>query len=128
MEKIIIILVILAILYFINTYLKTTEGFEGATQSLGGVDDANSINTLAQIARKLMDGGVTVPGNIAVQGDFSSFGPSKKNRVSFHTPADGRRALYIAPERMDGADWEWGNGLALDFKEKVFNTKSSNRL
>ena len=125
MEKIIIILVILAILYFINTYLKTTEGFEGATQSLGGVDDANSINTLAQIARKLMDGGVTVPGNIAVQGDFSSFGPSKKNRVSFHTPADGRRALYIAPERMDGADWEWGNGLALDFKEKVFNTNSN---
>jgi hypothetical protein len=30
---------------------KSVEPFEGAQQSLGGVDDTNAINTLAQIAK-----------------------------------------------------------------------------
>ena len=143
MEKYLIILVILATIYYIQSKLLI-EGFEAApAQSLGGVDDTNAINTLAQISKQLMAGGVTVPGNMTVQGNvtvtnninlvndmhtggvLSSIGPDKKNKVCLHTPPDGRRALYIAPQKLDGSDWEWGNGLALDFKEKVFNTNSN---
>ena len=73
MEKYIIILVILATIYFIQNNLKTTEGFEAtATQSVYGVDDLNAINTLAQISRQLMDKGLTVPGNMTVVGRINS--------------------------------------------------------
>ena len=69
MEKYIIILVILATIYFIQNNLKTTEGFETTTsQSVFGVDDLNAVNTLAQISRQLMSGGLTVPGNMIVNG------------------------------------------------------------
>jgi hypothetical protein len=213
MEKYIIIFIILATIYYIQNKLLI-EGFEAApAQSLGGVDDTNAINTLAQIAKQLMAGGITVPGamtvigaltvnggiitpkgtgyrvtsasgqsygiwggggsgfasdngleihtykpdggwagnalniigtntnvngNLGVGGNInlsndihtigslSSIGPDKKNKVCLHTPPDGRRALYIAPQKLDGTDWEWGNGLALDFKEKNFNTNSNN--
>jgi len=69
MEKYIVILVILATIYFIQNNLKTTEGFETtATQSVFGVDDLNAVNTLAQISRQLMTNGLTVPGNMTVSG------------------------------------------------------------
>jgi len=72
MEKYIIIFVILATIYYIQTQLNKTEGFESVpAQSVGGVDDTNAINTLAQIAKNLMAGGVTVPGNMIVQGDMA---------------------------------------------------------
>jgi len=48
------------------------EGFEGTQQSLGGVDDTNAINTLAQIAKNLMTGGVTVPGAMNVTGGVTT--------------------------------------------------------
>ena len=47
---------------------NTNEPFSNAEQSIGGVDDQNSINTLAQLARKLMDGGATIPGNLNFKG------------------------------------------------------------
>lgn len=57
MEKYIIILVILATIYYIQNKLLI-EGFEAASaQSMGGVDDTNAINTLAQISKQLMAGG-----------------------------------------------------------------------
>jgi len=69
MEKYIIIFVILATIYYIQTKLKETEGFESLpAQSVGGVDDNNAINTLAQISKQLMVGGLTIPGNMSVQG------------------------------------------------------------
>ena len=69
MEKYIIILVILATIYYIQNCLKTTEGFETTSeQSTYGVDDLNSINTLAQISKNLMRGGLTVPGNMDLTG------------------------------------------------------------
>ena len=55
-------------IYLMNCRFNSVEGFEGATQNLGGVDDANSINTLAQIARKLMDGSLTLPGELKIKG------------------------------------------------------------
>ncbi len=128
MEKYLIILVIVFIAYYSYTCLKETkvEGFADA-QTIDGVDESNSINTLAKIAKDIMDGGsFKVLGNITTEGDFSHIGPSKKNKVSLHTPADGRRALYISPQKLDGTGWEWENGLALDFKEKTFSTNSNN--
>ena len=69
MEKYIIILVILATIYYIQTKFKETEGFESVpAQSVGGIDDTNAINTLAQISKQLMVGGVTVPGAMTVTG------------------------------------------------------------
>ena len=102
MEKYIIILVILATIYYIQTQLKNAEEFEDAAakdkadapkdkadkadapkekvqvsnQSAGsGIDDANAINTLAQISKQLMAGGVTVPGNMTIQGNLNIIGP-----------------------------------------------------
>ena len=75
MEKYLIILVLLASIYYIQNKLKDTEGFADApTQSLGGVDDSNAINTLAQIARQLMDKGLKVPGDMNITGNTNITG------------------------------------------------------
>ena len=141
--KIIVIIFLIILTYQIyqlncTVYKDNFEGFEGTSQSVGGVDDTNAINTLAQIAKNLMAGGVTVPGNMTVQnninvnndihtgGAVTTIGPDKKNKVCLHTPADGRRALYIAPQKLDGSDWEWGNGLHMEFHNKSINTTSNN--
>jgi len=127
MEKYLIILVLAFVAYYsLKCFNQTKEGFADA-QTIDGVDESNSINTLAKIAKDIMDGGsFKVSGNITTEGDFSHIGPSKKNKVSLHTPADGRRALYISPQKLDGTGWEWENGLTLDFKEKTFSTNSNN--
>ena len=69
---IILLIIILCKLYLLE--LKDIERFNNAEQSIGGVDDANSINTLAQLARKLIDGGATVPGNLTIKGELVSSG------------------------------------------------------
>jgi hypothetical protein len=67
-----IILIIFMIIVIYQFYLlncnSINEPFSNADQSIGGVDDQNSINTLAQLARKLMDGGATIPGNLNFKG------------------------------------------------------------
>ena len=73
MEKYIIILVILATIYYIQTQLNNIEGFADAPQTIGGVDDANAINTLAQIAKNLMTGGFTIPGSINLTNNKTKF-------------------------------------------------------
>ena len=61
--------------YILNKiFYESMETFAGEEQSIGGVDDANSINTLAQLARKLIDGGATVPGNLTIKGELVSSG------------------------------------------------------
>ena len=69
---IILLIIILCKLYLLE--LKDIERFNNAEQLIGGVDDANSINTLAQLARKLIDGGATVPGNLTIKGELVSSG------------------------------------------------------
>jgi len=70
---IIFMIIITYLLY--NIYCdKIKENFAEAEQSIGGVDDTNSINTLAQLARKLLDGGATVPGNLTIKGELVSSG------------------------------------------------------
>jgi len=108
MEKIIIILVILAILYYINIQLKTTEGFaDSPIQSLGGVDDANSINTLAQIARKLMDGSFTVPGTITLKGDLA-FPEANTIKGDKRLHISSGEILYLLPKTNVTIGKEWG--------------------
>jgi len=110
MEKYIIIFVILATIYYIQTKLKETEGFADVpAQSLGGVDDTNSINTLAQISKQLMAGGITVPGNINIKdgildikppGDWGlalsvTGGVKEAPYINFNNKADGKRNGFI---------------------------------
>ena len=54
--------------FYILNCNKSNETFADGEQSVGGIDDTNAINTLAQLARKLMDGGATVPGNLNFKG------------------------------------------------------------
>jgi len=69
---IILLIIILFKLYLLES--KDIEKFAGEEQSMTGVDDTNSINTLAQLARKLLDGGATVPGNLTIKGELVSSG------------------------------------------------------
>ena len=74
MNKYLIIIIATILLLSYNYFYVFTENFADTEQSFGGVDDNNSINTLAQIARKLLDGGATVPGNLTIKGDLVSSG------------------------------------------------------
>jgi len=76
--KIIVIIFLIMLSYQVyvlnKIFYESMETFSNAEQTLGGVDDANAINTLAQLARKLLDGGATVPGNLSVKGEITSTG------------------------------------------------------
>ena len=72
MNKYLLILIILATVYYLQ--YNIIENFADTEQTIGGIDDQNSINTLAQIAKKLMTGGNTVPGNLNINGDLSITG------------------------------------------------------
>jgi hypothetical protein len=67
----IIILILLILLsykvFFIDN--KVSESFESTSTTL--IDDWNAINQLAQISKKLMAGGLTIPGNLNVMGNYT---------------------------------------------------------
>jgi len=120
MEKIVYLFFIVIGFYFIYNYCQkqTAETFENIT--LGSADDQNSINKLAQIANQLMTGGVTVPGNMNIQGEVNwsgtlpKFGPAE-NKFTFHTPPDDRKGLWIAPSTDDAnSKWAWDKALNLN--------------
>lgn len=70
----IITFIILLIIVFFYCFQNNTENFESnptVNQSLTGIDDANAINTLAQISAQLMAGGLTVPGNMNITGKLT---------------------------------------------------------
>lgn len=67
----IIIIVIIIVLYLIFT---VKEGFDNTTpvislKDVNSLDDKTAINTLAQISKSLMDGTLTVPGDIKITGN-----------------------------------------------------------
>jgi len=70
---IIIFIIILIILFFycIRDSIDNFESTPAVNQSLTGIDDANAINTLAQISTQLMAGGLTVPGNMNITGKLT---------------------------------------------------------
>ncbi len=92
MEKYLIILIVAFIAYYAFKCFKETkvEGFADA-QSITGVDEANSINTLAAIAQKLQAGGLTIPGGLAATNLDAKAGTAEGGRVSiFNTKKDGK--------------------------------------
>jgi hypothetical protein len=111
--KIIVIIFLMILTYQIyqlncTVYKDNFEGFEGAQQSVGGVDDTNAINTLAQIAKNLMAGGVTVPGNMRVQGDISTGeGKVSINNGTINLQSDGGGGLYFVKRGNPGKVEEW---------------------
>ena len=68
---VIIVIVIIAILYFVFNS-STKEKFADINNidlsKVNSMDDKTAINTLAQISKSLMSGGLTVPGDIKITG------------------------------------------------------------
>ena len=111
---IIFMIVMTYLMYKIYLEKCNKEGFEGTAQSLGGVDDTNAINTLAQIAKNLMAGGVTVPGNINVQGDIV-FPNQTTIKGAGRLHVGGEELLYILNKAgvMIGKEWGGSGNLAV---------------
>jgi len=108
MEKYIIIFVILATIYYIQTQLKNTEGFADVpTQGLGGVDDTNAINTLAQIAKNLMAGSLTIPGSLTLKGDLV-FPDANTIKAAGRLHISPGEILYLLPKANVIIGKEWG--------------------
>ena len=81
MEKYLIIIILVVLAYYLHRYciqieiekiLKTKEGFAGTTGD--DADVASSINTLAQIAKDLQAGGLTVPGALNIKSVINTDG------------------------------------------------------
>jgi hypothetical protein len=98
--KIICIIFMMIVIYQIYVLNKAVfkdkfEGFEGTTQNVtSGIDDTNAINTLAQIAKNLMAGGVTVPGNMTLNGSLNSTGNINVRTGEYNTRIGG---IWTAP-------------------------------
>ena len=98
--KIIVIIFMMIVIYQIyqlncSVYKDNREGFaDTPVQSVGGVDDTNAINTLAQIAKNLMAGGVTVPGNMTVAGNMTINGVLNPAVGVWHTSTDGKARIH----------------------------------
>ena len=83
MEKYLVIIILVVLTYYlfncwvenkVNNILKTKEGFAGTTGSTNDADVASSINTLAQIAKDLQAGGLTVPGALNIKAGINTDG------------------------------------------------------
>ena len=74
--KIIVIIffvIIIYQIYEINSVVFTKEKFEDSVDNFSGVDDENSLNTLAQLANQLMSkGGFVIPGTLTVNNSVRS--------------------------------------------------------
>ena len=74
--KIIVIIFFIIIvyqIYEINSVVFTKEKFEDSVDNFVGVDDENSLNTLAQLANQLMTkGGLVIPGSLTVNNSVKS--------------------------------------------------------
>ena len=58
---------------------------------------------------------LTVEGNVSAK-DFISGG---SNSWIFHTPDDGRKNLYIAPQKPDNSGWDWSKYLFIQHDGSV---------
>ena len=83
MEKYLVFIILVVLVYYlfncwvenkVNNILKTKEGFAGTTGSTNDADVASSINTLAQIAKDLQAGGLTVPGALNIKAGINTDG------------------------------------------------------
>jgi hypothetical protein len=70
---IIFFIIIIYQIYEINSVVFTKEKFEDSVDNFAGVDDENSLNTLAQLANQLMSkGGLVIPGTLTVNNSVKS--------------------------------------------------------
>lgn len=116
MEKYIVILILAVLVYYIhNCWVeskiekffnsnKIREGFGDVAQSVGGVDDQNAINTLAQVAKKLQEGGLSLPGKL-------SFVNQSSNSIGLQIDEDN----YFRIKNKAG-----GQMIAIDSNGKTF--------
>jgi hypothetical protein len=124
--KIIVIIFLIMLSYQVYVLNKIQyeppETFENAEQSIGGVDDQNSINTLAQIAKQLMAGGATVPGNLSIKGEIDATGGIK---LGGGITAGGRNILAELDKlnaRWDGDTLIAAGGIHLANKWGLYDT------
>jgi len=97
-------------LYLIEA--KSFEGFADApAQSIGGVDDTNAINTLAQISKQLMAGGVTVPGAINLFNSKTKFSLVNDPDNCFRIKDD--RGAQVLAINDGGSIYSKGDGFIL---------------
>ena len=83
------------------------------------MDHAN--NTISTNANTfIVNGGVHTRGNMPVL-----LGDDANNQFVLHTPQDGRRALYLAPRKLDNSDWDWGSALSMDYKNHTISTNGN---
>ena len=112
---IIFMIIITYLLY--NIYCdKIKENFSSAEQSIGGVDDTNAINTLAQLAKQLMAGGATVPGNLSIKGEIDATGGIKAGGRNILAELDKLNA------RWDGDTLIAAGGIHLANKWGLYDT------
>jgi hypothetical protein len=111
------------------------EDFEGTTQNTtSGIDDTNAINTLAQIAKNLMAGGVTVPGSMGLLGNMT-FNNAGANFITINkgTKSDPQTIhlwnsdsqLILVGKNDANNDYSWP-GIVLDTKKSNIKTNSLN--
>ena len=126
-------------IYQINcvVFKDKMEGFEATAQdAFSQVDDLNSINTLANIAKQLLKGGAIVPGNLNIKdgvldikpsGDWGmglslTGGDKEPPYINFMNKADGKRNGYI----MGGPDkFTFSNNVHINGNLTVGNTTIS---
>jgi len=125
---ILVIIILIYQIYLLNKRFSKIEGFADApVQSLGGVDDTNAINTLAQIAKQLMTTGLTVPGNMTVQGNTILAGNTTvqgNTILAGGITASGRNILA----ELDKLNSRWnGNNLTTDSITATGNITLNNR-
>ena len=94
------------VLYYCFSPSSVTENFQNQAIT-SGQDDMNSINTLAQLARNLMSGGHTIPGNLAIEGTLRVTGATTLTNLNvtgttsfanntWIKSIDGRQKLYFS--------------------------------
>ena len=115
MDSFKIIVIIFMIIIIIKVFIldnNNKETFYNSEQSIGGVDDANAINTLAQLAKKLIDGGATVPGNMTIKGELEATGSLKSAGVTtaaITATGDIVSNGLIKFGGAGGTGFQWGN-------------------
>ena len=109
---ILVIIILIYQIYLLNKRFSKIEGFADVpVQSLTGIDDTNAINTLAQIAKNLMAGGVTVPGAINLSNSKTKFGLFNDPDNCFRIKDD--RGAQVLAINDGGSIYSKGDGFVL---------------
>ena len=95
------------VLYYCFSPSSVTENFQNQAVT-SGQDDMNSINTLAQLARQLMSGGTTLPGNLTVQGNTTISGNTTVGGILTITGKTIAQNTFEASGDLVGYSHVWG--------------------